>query len=389
MGQGEEGAKRKKIMVGGTVLTVVALVASSLMGPAPKSPFDISTGKYKAALKKQDYTGALQFAEKRVGQAQKKFPPEAPQISEAIYDQGTVLALQGKHEEAVELLERAVALDIKFRGISDTGLGRKMVALAESKEKLGDLGTASRYAIKASAILEGDRSERLLKYRAKADLIQVHALLQSQDCASASELAVKGIVVVNKSLRKENDLLLGFSTAAGKAAQCQGDIAQAEAYISDAVSVARRLKSEELPGLMSLQGELLCQLGKCKRGVKLQEKGYKVAQKLFGEGTAKAASFAPTIDLDEVATRGSLARNVASAAEDSASPATEPTPDLARTAEMVASRHQVPVAQDARSKEGVLVPAPDKTQPPAVEPLPPPAQEPVVHRGRVVEYEAF
>ncbi|NDC38129.1 MAG: hypothetical protein EBZ48_08755 [Proteobacteria bacterium] len=298
--------ERKAILIGGGCLVLLALIVSSALAPTPKSPFDLLSEKLNASLKKKDYPAALQVAIKRGEFATKNFTLESPKLAEAIADHGMVLQLVGNHTEALPLLERAVALDIKFRGPSGAALGKKMVALAESKSATGDLDTAGKLADKASTLLETERSERFQKFRLRADVVRVNARLGSHDCEAAGEIATNGLEVGRKQLPKETPLLQALAVSASKASQCRGDIAQAEAFISDAVSFARRRKSEELPSLLSLQGELLCQLGNCKRGVKLQEKGFKAAQKMFGVNSDRAAELAPTIDAEEGQVRGQL-----------------------------------------------------------------------------------
>jgi tetratricopeptide (TPR) repeat protein len=291
--------EKRALLICGGLVVILALVISSALAPKPRSQTDILTDKFNAAVKREDFSLAIKVADERAVIGLKKFKVDTPEHAEFMHDRGLARLLSGASDEALPILEQAVALDIKFRGINDLNLGRKMVALAEAKLQAGEVDSAEKVATKADEILAAGTDERLLKFRLRSKAVLAQVRLAAADCEDAAKLASDNLETARKALPKEGALIQRIATTAGKASQCAGRVADAEAYIKDAVAIARRRKSEELPSLLALQGELLCELGRCKQGAKLQDRSFKAAQKIFGADSDRAAEFARPIEPEE------------------------------------------------------------------------------------------
>jgi tetratricopeptide (TPR) repeat protein len=291
--------EKKVLLIGGALVILLALGISAALAPTPRSQTDILTDKFKSALRREDFSQAKKVADERAAFGLKKFKADTPEHSQFIHDQGLAMLLLGEPDEALPFLEQAVALDIKFRGIKDSNLGRKMVTLAEAKLQAGQIESAAKVASKADEIMADGADERLVKFRLQAKTVLAQARLELADCNGAAELASDNLELARKSLPKEGALIQRIATTAGKASHCAGRVADAEEYIGDAVAIARRRKNDDLPSLLALQGELLCELGRCKQGAKLQERSFKAAQKIFGADSDRAAEFARPIEAEE------------------------------------------------------------------------------------------
>jgi tetratricopeptide (TPR) repeat protein len=271
-------------------------------------------------VRKGDLQKALEQSQLEVESILKIAGSNSRELTQALYQQANILAAQGHTQESFDLLQKTVATEVKTRGSESIIVAEGLINIAELELKLGKEERALGFSQKAVQILDTKSGARAAKERGRALALSAELNLQSKNCRQAVVLADQGVATFQGQVKDSRAIEQRLYAALGRGWACLEDFEKAQENLKAAVSIARRTKDVALPELLVLQGESLCQLGRCKHGEKLKQQAIRLAEKMHPDGgeqiLALSHAVADSQSNDEIGARAQLAReNIATAIE--------------------------------------------------------------------------